>query len=170
MKWHKKEMLTKKNIEFSENPIFKTNLFATNSLINGLKDIAVDGVISYNAEQDIATVSFDIGGIMVCPCAITLQEVEVPFNVEVDEVFSFLRADEYDAIPIKGEELNIGPLVFETIMQEVPLKVVKEGIIDYPKGDGWKITSEEEYAKSKEEKLDPRLAVLKEFKFSDKEE
>ena len=50
---------------------------------------------------------------------------------------------------------------------EVPLKVVKEGIKEYPKGDGWEVVKEEDYTKSKKDDIDPRLAKLKEFKLED---
>ena len=69
-----------------------------------------------------------------------------------------------------NDELNLTPILEDVVLQEVPLKVVKKGKIDYPKGKGWSVTTEKEYAKRKSEEIDPRLAVLKDYKFDDKEE
>ena len=52
-------------------------------------------------------------------------------------------------------------------MMEVPLKIVKEGLTQYPKGDGWEVVKEEDYIKEKSKEIDPRLAKLKEFKLED---
>ena len=34
---------------------------------------------------------------------------------------------------------------------------------EYPSGDGWRIITEEEYQKSQEDRIDPRLAKLKDY-------
>ena len=49
-------------------------------------------------------------------------------------------------------------------MLEVPLQVTNASADDYPHGDGWRVITEEEYQKSQEKRIDPRLAKLKEFK------
>lgn len=170
MKWHKNELIVQKRIVFDENPIFETNLFASNSLINALEDVNISGEVSYIADQDLITLLMKVDGVMICPCAITLEDVAYPFTIDVDEIYSFNNAQELNALEIDGDELDIEPLLFETIMQEVPIKVVKQDIVSYPKGDGWSVKSEEEFARMKKEELDPRLAILKDFKFSDKEE
>ena len=167
MKWQRNELLRERVIKFSDNIKFETNIFTKNPLIKGLRDVLAEGEVQFNSLQDIVDVTMDVSGIMICPCAITLEDVEVEFDIEIDEVFSFKRAEEYDAIKIKGDELDLAPLVFEYIMQEVPLKVVKEGEIIYPKGKGWEITTEKDYEKTKEETIDPRLEVFKNFKFDD---
>lgn len=50
---------------------------------------------------------------------------------------------------------------------DIPLKVVKPGVIDYPKGDGWEVISEETYQKEKKRNIDPRLSILKDYKPQD---
>ena len=167
MIWHKNELSTLKTINFCEYPVFESSNFIKNPLINELKDVVVEGTVNYNQQQDIINLTVHISGTMICPCAITLEDVDVDFDIDVDEVYSFLKANEYNAIKIKGDILDITPLVFENIMQEIPIKVVKEGDIVYPKGDGWEITTEKDYATSKDNEIDPRFAVLKDYKFDE---
>ena len=107
---------------------------------------------------------------MVCPCAITNEDVDYPFSIEDELTFTFDKGSDLEAFVIEGDTFDLLLYVKDLIIQEIPIKVVKKGKIDYPKGDGWQIMSEEDYEKSKNEKLDPRLAILKDFKFDDKEE
>ena len=51
------------------------------------------------------------------------------------------------------------------ILMEVPLKVVKEGLIEYPKGNGWEVVRESDQVE--ERPIDPRLAKLKDFKLDE---
>ena len=59
------------------------------------------------------------------------------------------------------------PVIFQQILIEIPLKVVKPEIKEYPKGDGWKVIREEDLKAEKEREIDPRLAKLREFKAED---
>ena len=46
-------------------------------------------------------------------------------------------------------------------------RLLKEGIKEYPKGNGWEVIREEDYIKSKKDEIDPRLAKLREFKIEE---
>lgn len=64
----------------------------------------------------------------------------------------------------KGDIVELYPVLFQLIMMEIPYKVVKEGLTDYPKGKGWEVVREEDLIASKEKAIDPRLAKLRDFK------
>ena len=51
------------------------------------------------------------------------------------QVFSFLPCEEAEVHVLKKDVLELYPVVFQLILAEVPLKVVKSGI-SYPKGEG----------------------------------
>lgn len=170
MRWQRRELAVLKVIELKEELHIAPSLFASNKRLIDLKDIWVTGFVKYDAHQDIVYVDLLITGIMVCPCALTNVEVDYPFTTECSEIFGFNQAEEYSAYVIEGDELDLLPIVEEIILQEVPIKVVKKGKIDYPKGNGWQVTTEADYAKQKLEKTDPRLAILKNYQFNDKEE
>ena len=104
---------------------------------------------------------------MIVPCSITLEDVEYDFHTKSLEVFSFDKTEDEDVHEVKGDVVELLPVIFQLILMEVPLKVVKEGIKEYPKGDGWEVVKEEDYTKSKNDDIDPRLAKLKEFKLED---
>ena len=83
------------------------------------------------------------------------------------EAFAFTKCDD-DVHEAKGDVIELLPVIFQLILMEVPLKIVKEGAV-YPKGNGWEVMREETWQREKSSEIDPRLAKLKEFKVTDDE-
>lgn len=166
MKWTRAELLNlqENQIHFDEFVEFDKNTFKMNERLRDLHDIHVSGVGYFSSTSNEFEVELEITGIMECPCAITNESVDVPFDTCCHEVFSFVETDDVDVHVVKNEIIELIPVIFQLISLEVPLKVVKDGPIDYPKGNGWQIMSEEDYEKSKGSQIDPRLAKLKDFK------
>lgn len=104
-----------------------------------------------------------VSGSMVCPCAISNEDVYIPISIQEDVIFNGDEEYEFDS------ELDVKALVYDFISKEIPIKVVKSGKIEYPIGDGWKVMTEDELVKERQQNLDPRWAKLQEFT-SDKEE
>lgn len=169
MKFSKKELLQAKNnvIVFDDTVTFAPEVFNKMTQIRGLHDVNVAGEIHYDANSEKAFVDLDIEGIMVLPCSISLEDVDYSFHTSSKEVFSFVKDDDDDVIEAKGDVIEILPLAFQVILLEIPLKVVKEDIDQYPKGNGWEVMKEEDYNKAKKDEIDPRLAKLKEFKIEE---
>lgn len=166
MKWTKAELLNLQDnqIEFDEIVQFDNQNFDKDDRLKGLKDVHVSGTGAFGHSRDTFEFDLAIDGIMICPCAITNELIEVPFETYSHEVFSFVDTDEIDVHVVKNEIIELIPVVFQLIHLEVPLKVVKEGLAEYPQGDGWRVMKEEDYEKSKASQIDPRLAKLKDFK------
>ena len=104
-----------------------------------------------------------VEGVMICPDSITGEEIEVPFETESQEVYSFIETDEDGVRVVTDEVIDLLPAVIDDILLEVPLQVTVAAEGEYPEGDGWKVYSEAEYQESRKERLDPRLAKLKQF-------
>lgn len=169
MKWSRMELLQAKDatIEFDEMIRFEPEVFSKMHQIRGLQDVTVSGNVHYEASSERVFADLDIEGVMIVPCSITLEDVEYDFHTKSLEVFSFEKTDDEDVHEVKGDVVELLPVIFQLIVMEVPLKIVKEGLTQYPKGDGWEVVKEEDYTKSKKDDIDPRLAKLKEFKLED---
>lgn len=135
-------------------------------VLRQLKNVEVSGQLTYDGQDDRAYVGLLISGDMTLPDSVTNEDVVYHFETDVSETYSFIPVseDEPDILVIKNEIIDLKSLIFTSILAEIPLRVVKEGKRDYPKGDGWEVLSEEEYLKQ-EKPIDPRLEKLKEFKF-----
>lgn len=154
--------------DFEEELEFPPELFAKYAQINGLKNVVVFGNANLDNNNRRLYVDLNIKGIMLIPCALTLEEIEYPFNINSTEVFSFDKPDsEEDIREAKHDTVDLIPVVFENIMLEVPMRLVKDGATIESSGKGWKILDNES-TKDDENFIDPRLAGLKDYFKKDK--
>lgn len=170
LKWSKNELLNSQNetIEFEESISFEPVVFSKMHHLRDLRDIEVRGEIHYDTHSDLAACTFQVEGVMIVPCSITNDDVEYPFVCDHTQMFAFHKVNkDEDIIETKADVIELMPTIFQTIILEVPLKVTKDGIKEYPKGDGWEVIREEDYVKSKKDEIDPRLAKLREFKIEE---
>ncbi len=165
MKWTKTELLNLQDqeLEFNEKVEFDDSAFEKIASVHRVPEVYVSGV-GYLSDKNCFEVDLEIEGVMECFCSITNELVEVPFETNSHEIFSFVETKDIEVHVVKNEIVELIPIIFQLITLEVPLRVVKEGNIDYPKGNGWRILSEREFEESKKDLIDPRLAKLKEFK------
>ncbi|HAM62589.1 MAG: hypothetical protein A2Y20_01350 [Firmicutes bacterium GWF2_51_9] len=169
MKWSKTEILRSadKALVLDEEIAFSPATFDGNDRLRKLEKVHVTASGLWDGNQNVLRVHLDVSGVMVVPCAITDEDVLVEFKTEDDPVFSFGKTDDEEAIEVKGDTVELMPVVYPLIMMEIPLKVVKPGLKDYPKGDGWEVLTEEEYLREKQSQIDPRLAKLRDYKPKD---
>ncbi len=170
MKWTKSELLQAKDqtIYFDDEITFDEAALAKVSHLRKLQNVTVSGNIHYDGTSDLAIVNLKIEGVMVVPCAISLEDVEVEFHTESCEVYSFDKNNESEDVhETKKDIVELYPVIFQLILMEVPTKVVKEGLVEYPKGKGWEVVREDDLIAEKKDAIDPRLAKLKEFKIEE---
>lgn len=120
--------------------------------IRKLKNVIAIGKAIDAGEYGIE-LNMNIKGIMVLPCALTLEDVDYKFDVNVNENISFEEKSQENNSNI----LDITEIIWENIVLEIPLRVVKEGAKIKEEGDGWKLNLGED------DKIDPRLEKLKEL-------
>ena len=123
-------------VELDEDINFPESYF--NEEIRGLKDAHVNGVVYIN-EFDEVEVSLEVNGTFILPCAISLEDVDYYFSVEIDE-----NAGNYEKFLSKEQNsLDISEIIWENIISEVPLRVVKEGAKPIvTSGDGWELEND----------------------------
>ncbi len=166
MNWTKKELTNLIDVEIDEEIEFDLQAFSTHGRLNALRNVNVHGSGHYDCATQQFEVAMDVAGDMIVPCAVTLEDVTVPFEFTANEIFSFINVEEDDVHVCHKSHIEIYPVLFQLILAEVPLKVVKDDA-SYPKGDGWEVMSEREYREKMENEIDPRLAKLKDFKIEE---
>ncbi len=124
----------------------------------------VSGYITFYYDiEDKLVIDYSLSGTMICPCAVSLEDVEVPFELSDNDLVTFKDGEEGFYV---RDGISLEELVYEIVFPEVPIKVVKKEKIVYSSGDGWAFVSEEDF---RNERIDPRLAKLKEYKFEEEE-
>lgn len=171
LKWNLQWIVKQKDgcFDFDETLTFPVEMFHNLSQINGLKDVHVYGQGRLDTKNRQLYVDFKVKGQMILPCAVSLEDVDYPFDIESSATFAFYKPSvDEDVIEAKRDTADLTPVVFQEIMMDVPMRVVKEGATLKTKGNGWKVLSENDVVDEEEEHIDPRLAKLKDY-FKDKE-
>lgn len=112
--------------------------FYRNMDVREIKDVKATGTISINNLDEIET-NLEVSGTFILPCAITLEDVLYDFKTNIEEILG-----NFNDFYLKNKNtLDILPFLWENIVSEVPMRVVKEGIsVTKTYGDGWELVSE----------------------------
>lgn len=162
MKWTIAQLLKLRNEPFViEETIDFSEVAKLNSDIRKISKVTITG----QGQQVGQKVIFDLNiqCVVTLSCAITLDDVEYPINIITREIFSFDENDheDEDIIIVKGKTVELAPIIWQSIVLEIPLRVISKGAYDKVKrkGSNWELIEENE----QEEQLDPRFAVLKDL-------
>ncbi len=161
------KILLKDLLNIADEKVYDFNISSyeieNNIFLRRLQD--VEGYISfyYDTSDELRT-NYHIVGKMICPDAITLEDVDVPFDLQED--LKVVNDENEDGFFL-NRDMVIEEMALYLVLPEVPIKVVKNEKIEYSRGDGWSFVSEEDYESSRADKIDPRLQKLKEYKFEE---
>jgi len=136
----------------------KDNLF-----VRRIENVEGDITFYYDVADNLM-INYQISGQMICPDAITLEDVLVDFDLSEDEeVTSDIEQDGF----YLNSDSELEDIVLSIVLPEAPIKVVKNEKIEYSRGVDWAFVSEQDYESSKKDEIDPRLQKLSEFKFEE---
>ncbi len=130
-------------IEINEIVNFNED-YIKNTDIKKLDSVKVSGLIN-KTEANIYNLYLSVSGIMILPCALTLEDVEYPFSLEIIEILSEAKEDDEKYFKINGNHIDIISIVWQNIILEIPSKVVSKSAHKINKiGDGWKLIIDDE--------------------------
>lgn len=131
--------------------------------IRRLENVKGDISFYYDA-SDKLHINYELKGYMVCPDAITLEDVLVEFDLNEDEYV--VHKENEDGFYF-NESKSLEDMIVYIVSPHAPIKVVKNEKIEYSRGDGWSFVSEKDYELSKKDEIDPRLQKLLEYKIEE---
>lgn len=107
-----------------------------NAGVRSLSKVKVNGDVTVNYEENIE-LHLNVSGEFIIPCAVTLDDVIVPFNTFIEE--------EIDQNKLNDEFfLDLLDVLWENIVLEIPVRVVKEGVKSEDlHGEGWELVTKE---------------------------
>ena len=116
-----------------------------------MQKVNVKGNLTYNEEYILKV---NIKGEMTLPCSLTLEPVNYPFDIDIDE-----NIDEFIENSKKTQKtIDILPIIWENILMEIPMKVISPNAKNMKtKGEGWELITDSE------EKGNHSLAKLKDL-------
>ena len=166
MKWNLNyiQKNAKPSFTFNENIEFEQKLVDKITGLDHLKSVNVKGTLKYLDSIAQCIIDYEVSGIMEMRCAITNEKVDYKFKDEDTVSFKFINDDDDEVIFAKGNTVDLTPSVWQLIVVNVPLKVVKEGAkLENKSGKNWQIGQNIEKNEPKEKSIDPRLESLKNY-------
>lgn len=167
MKWNLNyiQKNAKPSFLFNEEISFEEELIKKLSGVQKLSKIKVNGKLKYIDSIAQCIIEYEVSGTMKMKCAITNEDVDYNFKDEDTINFTFNSKEEDDEIIFaKGNIVDLIPYVWQLIVVNVPLKVVKEGAKLVKKsGKNWNIGEIEEKNDEEENEIDPRFESLKNY-------
>ena len=120
--------------------------------ILSMDEVEVKGEVTSDLEEYF--LNLNIKGKMVLPCSLTLEPVDYPFTLKIDENLNEL----IENFKKNQKTIDILPIIWENILMEIPMKVVSPKAKNMKtKGDGWELITDSE------QKANNSLAKLKDL-------
>lgn len=136
--------------------------YIINTPIKKLDDIIVKGKIYYSVTEEIV-MDVIVKGSMILQDAITLEEIDYPFEIHINEVIDENNENLQDNSLNLTNTLDIMSFLWQNIVLEVPIRVKKEENEDISlKGEGWELVDEN--TKKVDPSMSPFAALLEEGK------
>ena len=127
-----KKLLLQDNIDIDQDIEFNEDLSNTN--LKSIKSAHVKGNIHRNTEDEYI-INLEASGIMEVEDSISLESIDYPFDVVIDEIETFENHQNY---------LDIMELLWQNIVLEIPSRITNVNDLSSYHGDGWKVVDEEE--------------------------
>lgn len=109
-----------------------------NAGIRKINNLHISGTIKIDYDDCLIS-DIDVIGEFILTCAISLEDVSYPINVKIEENMGKFE-DFYNK---SKNTLDILPFIWENIVSEVPIRVVKEEHKNVQlKGEGWEVISD----------------------------
>lgn len=125
----------KDKISFDEELTFPSDMLEKSDIID-IEDARVVGDIFFDASNEL-TIRCNVIGKMILEDSISLDNVEYPFSIDIDENIE-------ENLEKAENSIDILPILWQNIVLEVPLRFTKVNDLSKYNGDGWKLISEEE--------------------------
>ncbi len=110
--------------------------------------------------DDLMVLELKIEAEVVGVCSYSLEDVPLKLKFKDTLEFSNEIQDDEEIIYEEKPIFDLDPYVLELIIAETPMKLVKKGAKLPSSGKGYRVLSEDEYLKEKEEKKDSRWSKL----------
>lgn len=109
--------------------------------------------------EELLRVEVHVKTKVIAVCAYTLDDVELELDINEELSFSDQKDDEYSYYE-DGAIIDLDEYILSLIISYIPPKVIKKGAKPPKGGDGYRVLSEDDLAKERANKVDPRWSAL----------
>ncbi len=123
MKWTIHELMKLENVDNTFEETLDFTDYLENTDIIGISPVKVRGDFEIY-DQNEFVFYMDIDCTLILACAITLDDVEYPIHLTVEETFSITPNKDFHSI--EGITIDLLPIIWSNIILEKPMRVVRE--------------------------------------------
>lgn len=123
----KPEITIDAKVKFEDDDLKKAGIL-------NMDEVNIKGKITESLDEYL--LNLNINGKMVLPCNLTLEPVDYPFNIEIEENLNEITKN-------SKKTIDILPIIWENILMEIPMKVVSPKAKNMKtKGEGWELITD----------------------------
>ena len=123
MKWTIQELIKLQNINKDFEGILDFSSYIEDTDIINISPVDVVGSFEIY-DNSLFEFYIDINCTLTLACAITLEEVKYEIDIQVEEVYSSDKSDEYNII--EGITIDLLPIIWSNIILEKPMRVLSK--------------------------------------------
>lgn len=126
MKWSVAQLkkLTVNPYQFSTEFVFSEEAKLIEDILN--IDIAlVKGTIT-RVDDEIFKIDYQLEVSLTLSCALTLEPVEYPMNIEQSDLIGHADEENDDVIEITNNTIDLRNIIWDNILVNIPIRVVRE--------------------------------------------
>ena len=116
--------------------------------------------------ESILRIVVEINALVIGVCSYTLEDVELKFKINDELNFTDDEEDE-DNYYVKDSVIDLDEYILGILLANIPMKIVKKGAKLPSSGNDYRILSEDDYNKEKENSHDSRWDVLDSVKIDE---
>ena len=116
---------------------------------------------------EVVEVKLDINADLTVKSSYTLKEFIYKLKTNETYYFSADNNDNDDVLPLKGNAIELDRLIFNLIAASLPIRLIDKGEKLPSDGDGYRVLTEDEYLKEKENEGNNAFSCLDELTFDD---
>lgn len=129
------ELNIKPEIDIDTKVKFEEENLKKAGILN-MDEVNIKGKITENLDEYL--LKLNINGKMILPCNLTLEPVDYPFNIEIEENLNEIATN-------SKKTIDILPIIWENILMEIPMKIVSPKAKNMKtKGEGWELITDSE--------------------------
>ena len=145
-----------KEYTFTENVDFSNFTFSKDNRIKCIK--SCNAVIKALLVDSYLELKVNLSGEVIGICSYTNEEFPIKYKVKEQMTFSNNEDSDYESA--LNEEIDLDPYFLSIIDSEIPLSVIKPGAKMPSGGDGYRVISEDDLNKERNNKTDDRWSKL----------
>ena len=151
--------------ELSEDVTFDPEVFVCHAPLIDVKSCHAE--VKAQRFEEFIYITISIKAKVTLQCSYTLKNFETEIS-GVDELhFAPSKDEDEDCIEYKGTSIEMDPYIFNLLSASVPLSPKAPNAKAPSSGNGYRVLSEDEFAKEREEQGNSQFDALKDLEFDE---